>query len=105
MNSRLEYFIKHGKINIEDHEQRMMMDCTKNMLEALIDGNIEVAKSYANINQEIASSFVEYSKMNQHQLIQERIYQNGSDINEQNDVTYEEILEYLENQNYETTTK
>jgi protein-disulfide isomerase-like protein with CxxC motif len=95
MNSKLDYFIKNRIVGIEDHEQRMMMDCTKNMIEALIDENIEVAQSYANINQDLAASFVEYSKMNQFQLIQERIYQNGSDINEEVDEIYEEILEHL----------
>ena len=78
MNSKLKYFIENGRDDIEDHYQRMMMDCTKNMIEALIDEQIEVAKSYANINQELASFFVEISKMNQQQLIQERIYQNGN---------------------------
>lgn len=105
MNSKLDYFIKNERVDIEDHYQRMMMDCTKNMIEALIDEEIEVAQSYANINQELASFFVEISKMNKKQLIQERIYQNGSDIDEQIDQIYEEILDYLENQNHETTIK
>jgi hypothetical protein len=79
----------------EDHEQRLLMDGVKNMLEAMIDEEDNIAQCYANSHQELTNMYKKYSFMNKKELIQERIYQNGYYPNEKVDTKLEKILDSM----------
>lgn len=83
------------KITSEDHEQRLLMDGTKNMLEALIDEQYDIAQCYANSHQELMNMYKQYFSMNKKQLIQERIYQNGYYPDQKADIFFEKTLDSM----------
>ena len=76
-----------------DHTGRIMMDGLKWMLEALIDGDIEAAQIIGRI---FPHWYNHYSKMSLRELVEERLLENGWNVNEEEDLKYEELLKTLD---------
>lgn len=84
------------KIKFESHDQRMKMDCHKNMLEALLDDDIETAEKYSRIDDEMSGWFQKYRNMSKRDLLQNRIYQNGYLPDEEFDEKLQDILQDID---------
>ena len=78
-----------------DHWGRLIMDATKNMIEAIIDGDLETAQGYAR-SANIQPWYEEYIKMNLRQLIEARLCENGWRPDEEEDKVYENFLKLLD---------
>ena len=55
-----------------DHEQRLMMDSVKNMLEAMIEGQYGVAEKYSKIDPELRALYKKYLSFDHVALVRER---------------------------------
>ena len=60
-----------------DHEQRMMMDGLKNMLEAMIEGQYDIAERYSKLHPELERLHQQYLALDHVSLIKERINNPG----------------------------
>ena len=56
-----------------DHEQRMMMDGLKNMLEAMIEGRYGIAERYSRLDPELGTLYKKYLSFDHVALLKERI--------------------------------
>ena len=77
-----------------DHWGRLIMDATKNMIEAIIDGDLETAQGYAR-SANIQPWYEEYIKMDLRQLIEARLCENGWRPSKEDDKVYEDFLKFL----------
>lgn len=77
-----------------DHMGRLMMDTTKNILEALIDGDIETAKEYSKMAS-FSKDLEIYLKKSRKELVIERLTDSGYSVDEETDRKYEELLKTL----------
>jgi len=85
------------KFYFEDHEQRLKMDCYKNMLEAMLDNETEVAEKYSRIDDEMKKLYESAKKLSRRDLLQERIYQNGYYPDEKHDEILLDLLQKIDN--------
>jgi hypothetical protein len=94
MNIVKEYKDK-GRIVIEDNEQRMFMDGLKNMLEAMLAGQHDVAECYSRMHKDLTESFETYRNMSFKELLQNRLYQNGYSPDDELDEKLQDLLDSL----------
>jgi hypothetical protein len=85
------------KIYFEDHEQRLKMDCYKNMLEAMLDNETEIAEKYSRIDDEMKKWYESAKKLSRRDLLQERIYQNGYYPDQKHDEILLDLLQKIDN--------
>ena len=96
MSGRLiDHYKNRGIPGFADHAQRLGMDGLKNMLEAMIDGQHDIAKMYGNMNHEMKGFYEEFSKMDKKELYRQRTYQTGYTVDEDTDEQVEEIFGFL----------
>ena len=55
-----------------DHDQRMMMDGVKNMLEAMIEGRYDIAKKYSILDEDLQALYNKYLSFDHKDLVRER---------------------------------
>ena len=55
-----------------DHEQRMLMDSVKNMLEAMIEGRYNIAQRYSKLDPELRKLYKKYLSFDHVALLKER---------------------------------
>jgi chloramphenicol O-acetyltransferase len=65
--------------NSIDHEQRLLMDGVTRMVEAMIDGQSDIAEMYSKSHPELESYYHELSTMTLEQLVEVRINNPGYD--------------------------
>lgn len=93
----LQNFLKEkNKFYFEDHEQRLKMDCYKNMLEAMLDEDMETAEKYSRIDDEMKELFESSKKLSKRDLLQQRIYQNGYYPDEKHDEILLDLLHQID---------
>lgn len=85
------------KFYFEDHEQRLKMDCYKNMLEAMLDNETEVAEKYSRMDDQMKQFYESAKKLSRRDLLQERIYQNGYYPDEEHDEILQDLLQQVDN--------
>lgn len=96
MSGRLiDHYKNKGIPGFADHEQRLGMDGLKNMLEAMIDGEDEIAKMYGNMNDEMKGFYEQFSKLDKKELYRQRTYQTGYTVDEDTDEQVEEIFGWI----------
>ena len=91
----IEEYKNKGRIVIEDNEQRMLMDGEKNMLEALLAGQRDVAECYSKSHKYLSESFENYKNMDFKELLQNRLYQNGYSPNDELDEELQKLLDSI----------
>ncbi len=91
----VEEYNNKGRIVIEDNEQRMFMDGLKNMLEAMLAGQYDVAECYSRMHKDLTESFETYRNMSFKELLQNRLYQNGYSPDDELDERLQDLLDSL----------
>ena len=63
--------------NFADHEQRLLMDGVKNMLEAMIEEQHDIAERYSKLHPELEHLHQQYLSFGHVELLKERINNPG----------------------------